>query len=55
MHRLLIDNYLTKPNRKKENLDIGCGSGILAITAAKLGFEEILAVTTTLMQSKMRS
>jgi len=43
---LLIDNYLTKqPNRKKENLiDIGCGSGILAITAAKLGFEEILAV-----------
>jgi len=33
------------PNHLKHNfLDIGCGSGILALTASILGFEEILAI-----------
>ena len=33
------------PNNLKHNfLDIGCGSGILALTASILGFEEILAI-----------
>jgi len=33
------------PNDLKHNfLDIGCGSGILALTASILGFEEILAI-----------
>jgi len=33
------------PNNLKHNfLDIGCGSGILALTASILGFEEVLAI-----------
>jgi ribosomal protein L11 methyltransferase len=43
---LLIDQYsLTNEIRPNLSLiDIGCGSGILAITAAKLGFQKILGI-----------
>lgn len=42
----LIDQY-SSPQEISPNLsliDIGCGSGILAITAAKLGFKKILGI-----------
>lgn len=61
---LLIDQY-SLTNEISPNLsliDIGCGSGILAITAAKLGFQKILgidndsdAIENALLNSKKNS
>ena len=60
----LIDQY-SSPQEISPNLsliDIGCGSGILAITAAKLGFKKILgidndsdAIENALLNSKKNS
>jgi len=42
----LIDQYSfqREVSPKSSLIDIGCGSGILAITAAKLGFKKILGI-----------
>jgi ribosomal protein L11 methyltransferase len=32
------------PGARRSLLDVGCGSGVLAIAAAKLGFDEVLAI-----------
>jgi len=41
---LMIENQLTVDHAGKRVLDMGCGTGILAILACKLGATEILAV-----------
>ncbi|KAA5543365.1 50S ribosomal protein L11 methyltransferase [Adhaeribacter rhizoryzae] len=41
---LMIENQLTVDHAGKRVLDMGCGTGILAILACKLGGTEILAV-----------
>ncbi|MGV3587345.1 MAG: 50S ribosomal protein L11 methyltransferase [Adhaeribacter sp.] len=41
---LMIENQLTIDHAGKRVLDMGCGTGILAILACKLGATEILAV-----------
>ena len=42
--RLVLIEKISKDNRKESCLDIGTGSGILAIGAAKLGFKQVTAV-----------
>ncbi|MCC9136476.1 50S ribosomal protein L11 methyltransferase [Pontibacter silvestris] len=41
---LMIENQLTLDHQGKRVLDMGCGTGILAIMAAELGASEIVAV-----------
>lgn len=41
---LMIENQLTVGHAGKRMLDMGCGTGILAILAVKLGAEPVLAV-----------
>ncbi|GEO03297.1 ribosomal protein L11 methyltransferase [Adhaeribacter aerolatus] len=41
---LMIENQLTVDHAGKRVLDMGCGTGILAILACKLGAAELLAV-----------
>ncbi len=41
---LMIENQLTVDHKGKRVLDMGCGTAILAIMAAKLGAAEIVAV-----------
>ncbi|MDX5349060.1 MAG: 50S ribosomal protein L11 methyltransferase [Hymenobacteraceae bacterium] len=41
---LMIENQLTLNHQGKRVLDMGCGTGILAIMAAKLGAAELIAV-----------
>ena len=40
----MIENQLEIPQAGKRVLDMGCGTGILAILAAKLGAAEVVAV-----------
>ena len=42
--RLCLELLLELPARSGTLLDLGCGSGVLAIAAAKLGFRPVLAV-----------
>ncbi|WP_181307804.1 50S ribosomal protein L11 methyltransferase [Rufibacter sp. XAAS-G3-1] len=41
---LMIENQLTLDHSRKRVLDMGCGTGILAIMAEQLGAREVLAV-----------
>ncbi|MBC5994697.1 50S ribosomal protein L11 methyltransferase [Pontibacter cellulosilyticus] len=41
---LMIENQLTLDHQSKRVLDMGCGTGILAIMAGELGASEIVAV-----------
>ncbi|MDX5423234.1 MAG: 50S ribosomal protein L11 methyltransferase [Hymenobacteraceae bacterium] len=41
---LMIENQLTLDHQNKRVLDMGCGTGILAIMAGELGASEIVAV-----------
>ncbi|WP_018479884.1 50S ribosomal protein L11 methyltransferase [Pontibacter roseus] len=41
---LMIENQLTLDHQDKRVLDMGCGTGILAIMAGELGAKEIVAV-----------
>ena len=41
---LMIENMLTLDHQQKRVLDMGCGTGILAIMAGELGASEIVAV-----------
>ncbi|MCX8030185.1 MAG: 50S ribosomal protein L11 methyltransferase [Thermodesulfovibrionales bacterium] len=41
---MLIENLSKKLENKKDFLDLGTGTGILAIAASKLGFENVFAV-----------
>ncbi|NDK57544.1 50S ribosomal protein L11 methyltransferase [Pontibacter fetidus] len=41
---LMIENQLTLDHQNKRVLDMGCGTGILAIMAGELGAKEIVAV-----------
>lgn len=42
--RLCLELLVGLPDRSGPVLDLGCGSGVLAIAAAKLGFEPVAAV-----------
>ena len=41
---LMLENQLALDHKHKTVLDMGCGTGILAILAAKLGAAEVVAV-----------
>ena len=42
--RLCLELMMELPQRSGSFLDLGCGSGVLAIAAAKLGFDPVLAL-----------
>jgi ribosomal protein L11 methyltransferase len=42
--RLCLELLLETPAAGRSLIDLGCGSGVLAIVAAKLGFEPVLAL-----------